>query len=387
MTATTAQGQGPDVLAGWRRTNVVVRVVIVAIAAVLAVQYGSTLYGGVVGSRVVPGVPTSPYSTGPAGTAALIQLLDHVGDHVVLASGALHPGDIPAGASLFVIDPRRWTGEDRATARSVADQGGRVTFVGAAPPSPGPALASGVHVRLVDEATGAVRTNTGPLGVGVTSLETTRGVLQTGGTVRDDVVASGGVVAADSGPVSWVASSVPLRNATLDRRDDAALAWNLARPWGRTVVVDVAAMAPLARSSGLRDLPAWWQAALVLIAAAAVVWVVSAARRFGPADPPGRVLAPARVGYVDAMAALLGTLPESQVHDATAPLAAAADRALRRRLRLAPDADATQMGKDASEHGVPEWVVDAATTAPRTRTDAVATGEALSWLSDQEAVR
>jgi hypothetical protein len=375
-------------VAAWSRLAWPLRALLLAVVAILAVEYVSGFYGSVVGQRTVPGVPTSPYATGPSGTAALVTLLSRAGDAVSVDSQPLASRRVPAGATLLVIDPTRWTAGDRSTARAVVASGGKVVFVGTAPRLPGPALGPGDGVTLVAVDPGqVVATVPSALTEGVASLDVGVGVLRTKGAVRRDVVGANGTIVADDGGVVWVASSVPLRNGNLAASDDAALAWDLGKPFGGRVVIDAADMTPAAISTGLRALPTWVQAALLMALLAVLVWVVSASRRFGPVERAARTAAPSRIGHVDAMAALLATTGAPHVAAATASLSADARRLLVRVLRCDAAATDDDIDKDAEARGIPSWVVHAALGRPDSRTAALEVGRAHAWLAERRDLR
>ncbi|HUD69515.1 MAG TPA: DUF4350 domain-containing protein [Acidimicrobiales bacterium] len=375
-------------VAAWSRLAWPVRALLLAVVAILAIEYVSGFYGSVVGQRTVPGVPTSPYATGPAGTAAFVALLSERGDAVTVDSQPLAASSIPSGATLVVIDPTRWTTSDRTVARSVVAAGGQVVFVGAAPSMPGPTLGPGAAVTLVPIAPGpVVRTVPGALTEGVGSLDDGVGVLRTEGDVHRDVLGAHGTVVADDDGVVWVATSVPLRDANLASLDDAALAWNLGKPFGGAVVLDAADMTPAAVSTGLRALPTWVQAALLLALLAVLTWIISASRRFGPVERAARAAAPARIGHVDAMASLLSTTGSAHVAAATAALSADTRRLLVRVLHAHTAAADQDIDKDAEARGIPAWVVRAALGRPATRAAALQVGRAHAWLAERRDLR
>jgi hypothetical protein len=369
--------------AAWRRTPAWVRVLVVVVAAVLCAEFGVSLAG----SRTVPTATTSPFSAGPQGTAAFVALVRRVAP-VAVATAPLHAGTVPPGGTLLVLDPRRWSRADAAVAASVARTGGRVVFVGAAPATPGPTLPAGAAVRWRPDPAGEVTTtSSGRLALGVRTLATGVGSLVVTGPVRVDVATAAGAFVASAGAVVWVGSSAPLRNADLGAVDDAALAWNLVAPFGRPVVLDASDQTPPATATGLRSLPSWWLGALAVAALAAVAWLVSAARRFGPLEAPSRRLAPARVGHAEAMGALLAGLPSRHVAEVARPVAEAASTALRRRVALPADAPTDEVVAAAGAHEVPDWVATAATATPASRDEAVSTGRALAWLLLEEGER
>jgi Domain of unknown function (DUF4350) len=385
----TADGRsGTGAAAAWGRLPLVVRALVAVLAAVLAVEFLDGLFGSVVGTRTAPTAPTSPFATGPSGTAGLVRLLGVAGHRVSIATSPLTASSVPRGAVLLVIDPRRFTVADRVVARTVVAARGRVVFVGAAPSGLAGLVPAGAAVTLRHEPVGVV-TSTAPgrLSYGVTSLVTGVGALATTGPVTVDVAGGLGAFVASAGRIVWVASSAPLRNASLARLDDAALAWNLAAPARRAVVLDAADMAPAPTATGLVALPSWWLAALCVAGLAGAAWLASAARRFGPLEPRARALPPARVGHAAAMGALLAAMPADRVAEASAPVVRAARQVLLGALHLDDTARVAQSDEDAAARGVPAWVVRGATSAVASRDDAVAAGRALAWLTTERTTR
>ena len=380
--------EGTGTAAAWGRLPLVVRALVAIVVVVLAVEFLDSLFGSAIGTRTAPTAATSPFATGPSGTAGLVRLLGAAGHPVVVATSPLSTATVPAGATLLVIDPRHFTTTDLAVARAVVAGHGRVVFAGAAPAGASALLPAGASVTLQRQPVGPVTSTTpGRLSFGVRSLVTGIGALATSGAVRVEVRGANGAFVASAGPLVWVASSAPLRNASLGRLDDAALAWNLAAPAGRTIVLDAADMAPPSTATGLEALPSWWVAALAVAGLAVAVWLASAARRFGPLEPPERSLPPARVGHAVAMGSLLAALPVGRVGEAAAPVSRAARRSLLRALRLGEGADDAEIDEDAAARGVPEWVVRGATSPVATPDDAVAAGRALAWLTNERITR
>jgi len=117
---------------------------------------------------------------------------------------------------------------------------------------------------------------------------------------------------------------------------------------------------------------------------AIVVWVLSAARRFGPPDRPGRITVPPRVRYVDAMATLLSTHPVDQQVEAAAPVVVEARRRLCRRLGLPFDAPddvvRERLGHEWDATSWPPGLAEAVIRRPTSADDIVAVGRALSEL-------
>jgi hypothetical protein len=106
------------------------------------------------------------------------------------------------------------------------------------------------------------------------------------------------------GTVALLADTTPLTNAGLDEADGAALGVALAGGDGRTVAF-LETVHGYGVSRGFGGLPARVKWALLGLALTALVAVWAAGRRFGPPEDPDEDPPPARVAYVDALAAAL----------------------------------------------------------------------------------
>ena len=193
---------------------------------------------------------------------------------------------------------------------------------------------------------------------------------------------------ASSDPTSvFLASSTPLTNASLDEDDNAAFILNLAGPPTRGVVFDEFDHGYGRTGTGLAGLPVWWRWGLGLALAAIIVWMLSAARRFGPVQPMARPLIPARVGYADALAATLASLPRDQIDRAVEPLRVEARQLLSRRSGVPSAVDETEVRRAARAAGVPDRVIAAALRTGDAADDALDLGAALAWLEAHTGVR
>ena len=95
----------------------------------------------------------------------------------------------------------------------------------------------------------------------------------------------------------FLADASPLENEYLGSADNAAFALALAGADGRPVVF-AEGVHGFGTRRGLGAIPGPWKVALLLLALAALAFVWSRARRFGPPDRPARRLPPARAEYV-----------------------------------------------------------------------------------------
>jgi hypothetical protein len=192
------------------------------------------------------------------------------------------------------------------------------------------------------------------------------------------------------GSLVLLASSSPLQNGALGQADNAAFALDLV-PAGSTVVFDEYDHGFGHAGSGLAGLPAAWRWGLAFVLLSVLVWVLSAARRFGPPDPPARITVPARVRYVDAMATLLSTRPPDQLVDAVAPVVSETRRRLCRRLALPPDASDAEvtdrLRRDGEATHLSAELVDAVLRPLHSVDDVVAVGTALSRLEREDGNR
>ena len=181
-------------------------------------------------------------------------------------------------------------------------------------------------------------------------------------------------------PSVFLASSAPLTNAFLADQDNAALALNLAGPASRSVVFDEYDHGYGRTGGGLAGLPVWWRWGLALALGAVVVWMLSAARRFGPVEAADRTLIPPRVAYADAMATILAALPDKQHAGAVRPLQDEARALLCRRAGVSAATEPADLVTAARATAVPDPVLSAVLGAPASDADLIALGSALAWL-------
>ncbi len=383
---TTSVAPAPSAVDVVRRVPLFWRVVMIVVVAVLCLRYLSALYGGVIGTQTQTLSPTSALSTHATGTAAFVEFERRAGHAVEVTTSALSSlGSVPSNATLFVIDQVRWSAEDTAVVRALLARDVRVVFVGE-PPSR--LLATVTHNAVtwsnvaVQDITGVV---TSPLTRGVSSLVTGNGGFTGRAGAHGLVLADEGVTyVAQYGSCVFIASSAPFQNQNLASADDAALAWNTAGLQRGEVIVDEYASRSVPTSSGFHALPIYWQSALVLLAVAILVWIVSASRRFGPPEILVAELGPPRSEYVEALTTVIAAQPNAPVADTVSAVSAAARTRLWRTLEVDDVASDVVVRAAARERGLPNDVVEAVLRPVATQDDAVALGRALSWLSTKE---
>ena len=347
---------------------------ILAIVAFFAVLNVLALV--VSGVRPEPGgEDSSAYATQPRGAAAYAELLRRDGHPVRYLRAALDDATLDPGATLVVLDPPALDGAERRALGRFLRAGGRLV-------AGGEAAGRGVVPRAPTWAP------SGPLAaVPATPVPETRFVRQVVSAGPGGFVASGGaVVALGDGPgllavapvgrgrALLLADASPLQNRLLARADNAALAVALAGP-SRRPVTFVESVHGFGRTTGLAALPARWRLALVVAALAAALWLVSRARRFGPAEDPGPDPPPARREHVEALAIALGRVRDRDV--ALAPVQAAARAQVLRRAALAGDAPDAAVREAALRLGFEEDEA-AALTGEHGTDEVLALGRALA---------
>jgi hypothetical protein len=386
----------PSAVERWQSIPLRWRVVLVVLAAVAGVELVSSTVTGLSSGGSGASGPSSSYDSSSSGTGALAQLLTDNGHRVDRLTVSLGAATLPAGSTVFVLDPTSWTTSDTGVLERALSRGDRVVL-GGRTPAPGvlrallggssppvwrqaPAGIAHPVIKLPEVA--GVRTVTAT-GNGTFALPP----IETGGPVPL-LTGPGGVLALVSrgrGTLVMLASSSPLHNGSLGLADNAALALDLA-PSGSPVVFDEYDHGFGRPGRGLAGLPASWRWGLGIALLAVFVWILSASRRFGPPDGPDRITLPPRVRYVDAMATLLSTRPTDQVIAAIAPVRAETRRRLCRRLGIPVDATDQALADRLSNDGDgsrPGDVAAAVLRPPSTSEDVVAVGRALSELEPE----
>jgi hypothetical protein len=378
----------------WRRIALGWRIVMIVVALVVAGELASSTVSGLNRSGSGASGPSSSFDASATGTEALTQLLTERGVDVIRLTTSLGATALPAHSTVFVLDPTSWNASDTTSLRRALDEGDRVV-VGGPSPAPGvlrallgvgsPPAWTSVPAGTSHPVTDAPEVD----GVGTVSAAGTgsyRAPPTGAGEPVPVLEGPGGILALvrpGRGTLVLLATASPLQNGSLARSDNAAFAVDLVAP-GSRLFIDEYDHGFGRPGAGLAGLPAPWRWGLGLLLLAIVVWVLSAARRFGPPDEPDRITVPPRVHYVDAMATLLSTRPADQVVRAAAPVSAEARRRLCRRLGLAGDCSdevlAAHLAHAWDATAVPAEVVTAVLRPPTTADDVVAVGMALSQL-------
>jgi hypothetical protein len=306
--------------------------VLATIAALLA---AFTLVGA--GLRLLlgqdPGGPaSSAFGTAENGIGALADLAEAEGAQVErlrapLDQLALHAGPTE-GVTLVVAAPASFAPEEAAEAERFVRAGGRLVTTGRPEPfgdllgelewsSGGPRQAQPV-VPL-------------PETDGVGEVETGRsGSWRSYGSWLPVLAGGGEVIAVTTqvgaGEILAIADPAVLWNDRLAERDNAAFGLAALGAGGgqRNAVLFAEAAHGYGPGGGIRLAPAAWKWSAAFVLGVALVFLWSAASRFGPPDLPERSLAPPRHRYAESLAT---TLVRTGDRDAgTAPLRARAER-------------------------------------------------------------
>jgi hypothetical protein len=324
-TAPTAAPGPPLEPLGGRRTSANRRIWIVVAVVVAGLVVANLVAQGLdraVGGSEPGGATGSSYGTGADGLAAFATLLTQTGHDVEQQRGSLVDDPPPSDATAFVLEPNALTENDGAALLQFVTAGGRLVVGGRAPyylhdfadAPPDWQPAGDTSWTTVDPSLGAlhdIRT------AGTGSWSAPNGTSPLVGDESESLVTR---ARAGRGEILYLADASPLENAYLGSGDNAAFALGLAGDVGRAdeaqrsgargshvshAVVFAEGVHGYGARRGLGALPDRWKVALVLLGVAALAFVWSRARRFGPPDRTARDLPPARALYVEALSVSL----------------------------------------------------------------------------------
>ncbi len=292
------------------------------------------------------GEDASAYATQPQGVAAYAELLQRNGHPVRYLREPLDEARLDPSATLVVLDAPALDGGERSALRRFLRGGGRLVAGGedagrgilARPPlwTPDGQLLTG-PTNPVPE-TRDVRLVSSDGGGGFASLGGSVGALGERGVLL-------AVAQAGPGRALLLADTSPLHNRLLASTDNAALGLALAGP-SRRPVVFAESVHGFGRASGLAAIPSRWRFALAIALLAAVLWLLSQARRLGPPEEDGGDPVPARLEHVDALALAL-----RQVKDPAAAVEPVRAAARAGALGYEEDEITALVGEDGAERG------------------------------------
>ena len=363
----------------WRRLHPAVRAVIVLVALAVVVNVALSLLDSSTRGSDETAPRSSSLSTGRDGLAAYAELLRRNDHDTDARRGVVTDTALSTADTLVVLDPVGFDHDEERVARRFVARRGRLLAGGAG--------ATGLLAAVLADpptwSAAGVR-NAAPVGgarevAGLSSVRTagegswsepggTTPVLGDGSRILATVATVG------RGRVIALADPSPLQNRLLGTADNAGFGLAAAGD-GRTVVFAEGAHG-YGESSGLGAIPGRWQAALLGLTLAALLWAVAAGRRLGPPEEAARPLPPPRREYVDAVAVSLART--NQPAQALGPLQAAARGRLAQRAGLPPTASEQQLRAAAARLGWSPAEIDALFVPARTPGDVMAAGSALA---------
>lgn len=255
------------------------------------------------------GPPSSAYATSEDGFAAYAELLRRAGHDVERLHDRPRELEVDAATTTVVLaDAGVVEQVDAAALGRFVEQGGRLVAAGPAfgwlgrvtarPPRWGPdpvvpirVLAPRAELVRVRRLVGAVQGSWRTAGASVPLLGDDDGSLLT-------------VARVGAGEAFMLADAGPLRNESLGRADNAALALGLAGPQNRDVAF-LESYHGYGDERGFAAIPDAWLVTLGGMLVAALAFMLARGRRLGPPEAATRELAPARRLYVESLGTLL----------------------------------------------------------------------------------
>jgi hypothetical protein len=313
--------------------------VLAGVAALLLVNIGLGLLDSATRGADTRGAQSSSFSTASSGTAGYAELLRRFGHDTSQARGTIGPASLSPASTAVVLDAAPSESARRALAEFVA--------------AGGTALVGGADATLWTRGMGIDAPRWDPIGreQSHVAIEGTTYDVRTDGRGRWRGGTGQALVQSQrvgAGRVVLLADTSPLQNRLLDRSDNAAFGLAVAGE-DRASVVFVEGPHGFGSSTGLDAVPTRWKIALVGGALAALLTLIAASRRLGPAEETVRDLAPPRRAYTDALGAALSRSRRPAA--AVAPLQAAARAMLARRAGLAPDPSKADLREAAVRAG------------------------------------
>ena len=356
----------------WRRMPVGARAAIIAVIVLVVLNAGLGLLDAATRGADRSGARASSFSTAATGTAGYAALLERYGHPTSRARGEAprRARSTPGRSSSCSTPAVRATRSGGPSTTSRPRVGGWSPVGRTRPVWAGPLRGT----RVTWAPNGPTQTHAEVDGDRYRVLTDGHGRWRVAG---DGVAPSGGLTVQQSTPgtVVLLADTSPLQNRRLDRADNAAFAVALAGA-GHRPVVFVEGPHGFGAESGLGAIPGRWKVALVGGALAALLTLIAASRRIGPAEETVRRLPPPRRAYVDAMGATMARTRRPA--DAVAPLQAAARAQVARRAGLPAGAPPDEIRAAAARLG---WSAEEITVLFRPASDTegvLAAGRALA---------
>jgi hypothetical protein len=339
-----------------------------------------------VGGNQPGGTPGSSYATAPQGLAAFRTLLTRFGHDVNVQRGTVADQHLEPGTTVFVIEPNELTADDSAALLEFVADGGRLVIGGRTPFYLHNLRDDPPRWRFDGETSW---TEIDPSLVGVHEIQgvgegswTSPGssTVLVGSTDRSLLTHE----RVGGGEIMFLADASPLENAYLAHADNAAFALELAGDAGRPVVF-AEGVHGFDANRGLSAVPGAWKLALLLLILAALAFVWSRARRFGPPDRNSRELPPARAEYVDALSVSLERTRSPAA--ALAPAQRWAQERLASRAGLGPAPGAEALARAARSFGCSDEEIASLLHPVSEPTDVLALGRAVARIGGRPGGR
>ncbi len=279
--------------ARWRTLPTWARVGIAGVIALVAINVGLGLLDGATRGADQSGSRSSSFSTASTGTQGYADLLERYGHPTSRFRGDLAPGDLHRNQTLIVLDAGTPTHRERLAVNELAQTGGEVVIGG---PDALSWAGDLQNLGWVDGSSGP-KVRWDPNGRRITRAdvedETFRVQTDGAGSWRTPDGNQLTVTEKMPGHVLFLADTSPLQNRRLDEAENAAFGLALAGGDHRPVVF-LEGPHGFGSGSGLDVIPGRWKVALVGGALAALLTLIAASRRIGPAEETVRRLPPPR---------------------------------------------------------------------------------------------
>jgi hypothetical protein len=364
------------------RVRTIVILVVTLIAGVIVVNLLAAGLDRAVEGNQPGGVTDSSYATGGDGLAAYASLLTHYDYSVSQQRGAIASSPPDPDATFMLFEPSVVTHDDEAALLEFVTNGGRLVvggrdpfYLGGLRDNPPEWTSDGRNVWFATD----------------TSFGNVRSVAAAGVGAWDKPGSSHVVIGSNDrsllneervgqGTILYLADVSPLQNDYLDQADNAALGLALAGPTNRPVVFAEGSHG-YGNERGLAAIPTRWKWALGVFALAALAFIWSRARRFGPPDRPARDLPPARAEYVRSLSTTL-----ERTHNrpgSFAPVQRWTRDRISARAGLAPDANDEAIAAAAKSLGCSDAEVRAVLNPTMNDDEALALGRVVARVGKQ----
>jgi hypothetical protein len=357
-----------------RRTLIVVAIIVGGIVVLNLLANG---LDRAIGGNTPGGVTGSSYATGAEGIAAYAALLHDFNHDVSQQRGSLADNPPAPDETMVILDPYVLPEADTDTLLQFVTQGGRLVIGGRQP----------FYLRRLRDRppqwTPVGRADWTEIGTGLGGVRT---IATAGQGSFLDPGSSTVLVGNQSrsllttervgaGEILFLADASALQNQYLGQADNAAFGLALAGAPSRPVVF-AEGVHGYGERRGYSAIPTRWKYALGILAIAALAYIWSRARRFGPPDRAARDLPPARAEYVRSLSTTLERTRDP-VHSLE-PVRQYTRARVAARAALPTNPDDDEIERAAHALGYPEDEIAALRMPPVDNAQTLALGRALA---------